>query len=82
MDYKPLYLHAAAVFIMTVLFSLTMAYELIGFSIAGSVFVFLTISTLGNFQKKAMMLALLIGVTMGFGCNYLFTEIFSVDLPQ
>lgn len=66
---------------ITVLYVLVMAFNLTSFRIATTVYLFVTISLMSGLRLKAMPLALFIGLLMGFGCQYVFTRIFVVDLP-
>jgi hypothetical protein len=58
-----------------------MAFELASFAITTTIFLFVTISMLMNFNRKTMLIGAIIALVMGFGCQYLFTEVFVVDLP-
>ena len=40
-----------------------------------------TIGGLNRFDRKGMLVTLVIALAMDFGCQYLFTEVFVIDLP-
>lgn len=75
-------LDAAAVFALTVAYVAILAFGLVSFALATVVFLFITIALLTRFKPMLLPIALLVGVVMGFGCQYLFTEVFVVDLPS
>jgi putative tricarboxylic transport membrane protein len=72
---------AGATFLLTLVYVLAMAFGLIGFAIATTLFLFVTIGLLARFRPKGLVLAAAIALLMGFGCEYVFTKIFFVDLP-
>ena len=78
---KPQPLLALATLGFTVLYVIAMAFRFGSFAIITSVYLMLTISVLSRFNKKAMIIGAVIALIMGFGCQYLFTEIFVIDLP-
>jgi hypothetical protein len=65
----------------TVVYVIAMAFRFGSFAIITSVYLLLTIAVLSRFNKKALIIGLAIALIMGFGCQYLFTEIFVIDLP-
>jgi putative tricarboxylic transport membrane protein len=78
---QPKPLLAAAALGLTVVYVLVMALDLTSFAIATTVYLLVTISALTGFRLKAMPIALVIGLIMGYGCQYIFTRIFVIDLP-
>ncbi|MGP1396302.1 MAG: tripartite tricarboxylate transporter TctB family protein [Inquilinaceae bacterium] len=72
---------AAAIFLLTVAYVLAMALGLIGFAVGTALFLFVSIGLLVRFRPRLLVVAALIAVLMGFGCQYVFTHIFFVDLP-
>jgi hypothetical protein len=81
LPYRPRPKDAALILGLTVIYGLAMAYELTRFSISTTVFLFITISLLTHWDRRSMLIGAIIAVVMGFGCQYLFTEVFVVDLP-
>jgi len=79
--YRPRPKDAALVLGLTVLYGVVMAFELARFSISTTVFLFVTTSLLTRFDRRSLIIGAIIAVVMGFGCQYLFTEVFVVDLP-
>lgn len=72
---------AAAVVGLTFLYVLAMHYRVLNFAIVTSVFLFLTIGFLVRFRKRLLPFVVLIAVITGYGCQYVFTRVFVVDLP-
>jgi hypothetical protein len=77
----PRLLDATAVFFLTVVYVLTMAFRLGEFAIVTSIFLFVTIGLLIRFEPRRLPIAAVVAVIMGYGCRYVFTQIFVVDLP-
>jgi uncharacterized membrane protein len=75
------YLDAVGVVVVTLIYILGLALELTSFAILTTVFLTFTIGFLNRFRRRALMVALVLGLVMGFGCEYLFTQVFVVDLP-
>ena len=80
-DDPPRRLDAAVVFGLTVLYVLLMAQRVAGFAPITAVFLFVAIAFLTRFAPRSLPIAALIGVTMGWGCQFIFTQVFVVDLP-
>ena len=68
-------------FALTIAYILIMSTGFIRFSIITIIYTTAAIGLLGRFNKKLMIFAIIIAIIMGFGCEYLFTEVFDVDLP-
>jgi len=79
--YPPRRLDAAVLFGLTVLYVLLMAQRVAGFAPITAVFLFVAIAFLTRFAPRSLPIAALIGVAMGWGCQYVFTRVFVVDLP-
>jgi cobalamin synthase len=67
--------------LLTCAYVAVMAYRLTSFSVATIVFLLAAIGVLGRFTRKTMIIGGIIALVMGLGCEYLFTEIFVIDLP-
>lgn len=65
----------------TVLYVLILHLRLVGFAPLTASYLFIVISALERFKPKALIGAAIIGVLFGFGIQYLFTQVFVVDLP-
>lgn len=78
---KPQPVLAMATLALTAVYVVSMAFRMTSFAVATIVYLSLTIGILCRFSKRGMMVAGGIAVIMGFGCQYLFTEIFVIDLP-
>ena len=73
---------AVAVVLTSALYVLSMQWELLSFRWATLVFIFLLASILSKFEKRVMIASAVIALVFGFGGQYLFTEVFYMDLPQ
>jgi hypothetical protein len=58
-----------------------MAFGLVGFAGATLIYLLLSGSALTRIDIKRIPTLIVIGVVLGFGCYYLFTQVFVVDLP-
>ena len=79
--YPPRRLDAAVLFGLTVLYVFLMAQRVAGFAPITAVFLFVAIAFLTRFAPRSLPIAALVGVVMGWGCQYVFTQVFIVDLP-
>ena len=78
---KPQVKMAVGMLGMTAVYIIIMSAGIVSFTIATIVFLVITIGLLGRFEKKIMIYGVVIALIMGFGCDYLFTQIFDIDLP-
>ena len=67
--------------ILTVIYVLVLASRAVGFSILTTAFVFALVVLLSQNRVRGMWAGLALGIPVGFGCEYLFTQVFVVDLP-
>jgi Tripartite tricarboxylate transporter TctB family len=74
-------LDAAAVIALTVLYVLAMALRLVDFGALTALFLMVTIGVLVRFERRLLPLIVGLALVTGFGCQYVFTRIFVVDLP-
>ena len=58
-----------------------MAFHLLPFWLATMILVFSVIAILSGFNRKSMVIGLILAAIMGIGCQIIFTQIFFVDLP-
>lgn len=79
--FEPRPLDAVGVLVMTALYVLVMQYRLTSFAIATTIMLIVTIGFLNRFRLSTMPWAVGIALTVAFGCQYLFTRVFVVDLP-
>ena len=68
-------------FALTFLYVLALALELTSFGILTTLFLCLAFSLLNKITPKSLALYILISVILGFGCETLFIQVFSIDLP-
>jgi hypothetical protein len=79
--YLPRRLDAAVIFGLTLIYVALMALGVAGFALITAIFLFVAIAFLTRFAPRSLPVAALVGVVMGWGCQYVFTQIFVVDLP-
>jgi Tripartite tricarboxylate transporter TctB family len=72
---------AAVVMLLTVAYVAALHLRLTTFAVMTTVFLTVAIGTLLRVRLKAMPIVLLVAAVTGFGCQYVFTRIFIVDLP-
>ncbi len=75
------YLDATAVVVLTLLFVAAMNYRLATFAVLTSVYLIMTVGFLTRFKRRSLPAVIAVGLITGFGCQYVFTRIFVVDLP-
>lgn len=72
----------AAVFIgLTILYAGAIHLRIATFGIITTVFLILTIGFLTRFEKRLLPAVIVVALVTAFGCQYIFTRIFVVDLP-
>ncbi len=65
----------------TVFYSLVLHFRLMPFAWMTTLFLIITIWGLEKFDRKKFLPALITAIIIGFASEYLFTEVFIVDLP-
>ena len=65
----------------TVVYSLVLHFRLMPFAWMTTLFLIITIWGLEKFDRKKFLPALITAIIIGFASEYLFTEVFIVDLP-
>lgn len=65
----------------TLLYVALLHYRVIDFGTLTALYLFALISALERFKPRALIGAAIIGVLVGYGVQYLFTQVFVVDLP-
>ncbi|MCP4380793.1 MAG: tripartite tricarboxylate transporter TctB family protein [Hyphomicrobiales bacterium] len=65
----------------TLLYVVFLQYRWVGFGTLTAIYLFGIISALERFRPKAMIGAAVVGLVFGYGIQYLFTQVFVVDLP-
>lgn len=66
---------------LTIVYVLVLSSRAVGYGVLTASFVFALVILLGRGRAGALWIGLLLGTVVGFGCEYLFTQIFVVDLP-
>jgi hypothetical protein len=69
------------IFVSTILYTSLLHFRAMPFSLMTILFLVFTIWGLERFKRKKFLPALLTGLIIGFATEYLFTEVFIVDLP-
>jgi hypothetical protein len=77
----PRHLDAVVIFGLTVIYIALMAFRVAGFAPITALFLFVAIAFLTRLAPRSLPIAALIGIVMGWGCQYVFTQVFVVDLP-
>ena len=72
---------AAIVAVLTVVYVAALHFRVTTFAIVTMVFLTATIFALTRFDAAKLPIILLVAAVTGFGCQYLFTRVFVVDLP-
>lgn len=72
---------AALVSALTIVYALALHFRLGRFDVLSSVYLFLTIGLLVRFERKSLPIVAAVSLIVGFGCQYVFTRVFVVDLP-
>ena len=65
----------------TVIYTLMLHFRLMPFAWMTTLFLMITIWSLEKFEKKKILPALITAIVIGFASEYLFPEVFIVDLP-
>lgn len=78
---RPRWLDAFAIGALTVLYVLVLDARIADFAPLTAAYLFLSIALLTRLNLKALMSAVVVGVIVGWGAQYLFTRVFVVDLP-
>lgn len=81
-SYREEPLLAISVVATSSLYVLSMHWEMLSFRWATFVFILFLSALLSKFEKRVMIFSTVIAFVFGFGGQYLFTEIFYIDLPQ
>jgi len=79
--FEPRARDAAATIGLTALYIVAMQLRLTSFAVMTAVFLFVTIGLLVRFERRLLPVAAIVALIAGFGCQYVFTRIFVVDLP-
>jgi hypothetical protein len=72
---------AAAVVVLTLLYVTAMHYRLTTFAVMTAIYLVVTIGFLVRFERRLLPIIIGLAIVVGFGCQYIFTRVFVVDLP-
>ena len=67
--------------ILTGIYVLLLTLRLISFGVITTAFLISFIMLLMPFDRKRLLIAIIIALMMGFGGGYIFTHVFYIDLP-
>lgn len=81
LGYEPRPWDAAVVSGLTVLYVVAMASRALGFAPLTALFLIASIGWLVRFRPRLMPWVILVAAVTGWGCAYIFTRVFVVDLP-
>lgn len=74
-------LDAAGFVLLTLVYVGAIHLRLATFGVISTIFLVLTIGFLTRFQPRLMPAVVVVALITAFGCQYLFTRVFIVDLP-
>ncbi|MEO1017343.1 MAG: tripartite tricarboxylate transporter TctB family protein [Pseudomonadota bacterium] len=74
-------LDAGAILVLTIAYVGLMQVRLLDFAPLTAAFLFVAIGFLVRFRLKSLPIVALVALVTGYGCQYIFTRIFVVDLP-
>lgn len=77
----PRALDALLVSLATVLYVAAMQARLVDFAVMTTLYLVATIGWLVRFARRELPWVVLVALATGYGCQYLFTRVFIVDLP-
>jgi len=66
---------------LTLLYVLLLHFRVMGFGTLTAGYLFVVISALERFRPRSLIGAAIVGILVGYGVQYLFTQVFVVDLP-
>ena len=72
---------ALVIFLISVAFVAAMQNEVMAFGPLATIYLVLAIGWLERFKLKRMPVTACLSIVVGFGCAYVFTKIFIVNLP-
>jgi putative tricarboxylic transport membrane protein len=73
---------AIGILVLATLYVGVMQLRVVGFELATIAFLAAASALLGRFERRAMLLGLLIALVLGVGGTWLFTGFFYIDLPR
>lgn len=75
------YVDAAVLVILTVVYVALIHLRVATFAVLTSIYLVVTIGWLVRFERRLLPAVGITALAVGFGCQYIFTRIFVVDLP-
>ncbi len=79
--FRPRHDLALGFYALSLLFASVLALRWISFAISTALFLFISIGMLTRFYFKRLPVVILIALVIGFGSQYIFTQVFVLDLP-
>lgn len=78
---RPRYDLAISLMVLAVVYVLVMAMGWVRFSLATMIFLILAVGMLTTFARRQLPVVIVLAVALGLGLEYLFTQVFVIDLP-
>jgi hypothetical protein len=72
---------ALGFYALALIYVLVLAFRLVSFAICTALFLVTIMAILTRFERKWLPAVILIALLIGFGCQYIFTQVFVIDLP-
>lgn len=67
--------------VLTIVYAAILHLRWLDFALLTTLFLIVTIGLLTRFQTRQLPIVIGVAAVMGYGCEYLFTQVFVVDLP-
>ena len=80
-DVTPRWADALMVAALTIVFALALHFRLGRFDVISTIYLIVTIGLLVRYRRRSLPAVVLVSAITGFGCQFVFTRIFVVDLP-
>ena len=80
-DVTPRWADALMVAALTIVYALALHFRLGRFDVISTIYLIVTIGLLVRYRRRSLPAVVLVSAITGFGCQFVFTRIFVVDLP-
>ncbi len=80
-DVEPRWADVLVVAAFTIAYALALHLRVGRFDVLTAIYLFITIGLLIRFRPRSLPIVALIAALFGFGCQFVFTRVFVVDLP-
>lgn len=79
--FRPRHDLAIGFYVLSIAYASVLALRIVSFAIATTLFLAVSIGMLTRFYYKRLLIVIPIALVIGFGCQYIFTQVFVIDLP-